>query len=125
MSHLVRRYAFRGALIGLALAALWLGLQLRAEARGVRAIGIAELALLTSLPGSLLTWGALLVAPSTAAGEIPRWASYAFLGLSPVLNWAALGALLGAFRGRRASCSCSTGTTSAAWRSGPGRRRVC
>ena len=106
-SHRVRRYALGGALIGVALAAVWLWLQASADRRGVRVTGVAEFALVTSLPGSLLTWGALLVAPSTAAGEIPRWASYAFLGLSPVLNWAALGALVGWLRDRRGAAPAS------------------
>ena len=107
MSQRVRRYTLGGALVGLALGALWLSIQVSADRRGVRILGPGEFMFLTSLPVSLLTWAAMLLVPPTVGGEMPRGAAYVWLGLTPVLNWAALGAAWGWLRNRAAAARAS------------------
>ena len=101
-----RRYALAGALFGAMLAAGFVLTQYGADARGVRILGVAEAMTLVSLPVSLLSWAAVVLGGSLSGlprdAETPHWVVLLWLGLTPVLNWAFLGLLLGAVRdGRR------------------------
>ena len=97
-----RRYAMTGLVAGLLLAALWLTPQIAADRRGTRIIGPGEFMVVTSLPLSLLTTYGLMVPISDALrprdAEIPRPVAYLWLGLTPPLNWALVGLLIGAAR---------------------------
>ena len=97
-----RRYAITGLVAGLLLAALWLAPQIAADRRGTRIIGPGEFMVVTSLPLSLLTTYGLMVPVSGALrpndAEIPRSVAYLWLGLTPPLNWALVGLLVGAAR---------------------------
>ena len=97
-----RRYAIIGLIAGMLLAALWLTPEIAADRRGTRIVGPGEFMVVTSLPMSLLTTYGFLVPVSAALrpndAEIPRGVAYLWLGLTPPLNWALVGLLIGAAR---------------------------
>ena len=94
-----------GGLFGALLAACWLVPQVRADLAGEPVLGFMEAAFFTSLPLSPLSLPLLALAPD----PLPRPVVYAWMALTPVLNWALLGALFVYWRARRQARSAVSG----------------
>ena len=100
-----RSGALLGGLFGALLAACWLVPQVRADLAGERVLGFMEAAFFTSLPLSAASLLLLALAPD----PLPRPVGYAWMALTPVLNWALLGALFVHWRARRQARSAVSG----------------
>lgn len=97
-----------GITLGLTIAAWCLVPLVEADLAGVRTMGSPEVTFVLSLPFSFVTWAGLVLIDAVFIGtgnEIPRWVTYLWIAITPLLNWGLIGWLVARWLARRSAAS--------------------